>query len=796
MTIPPTTADAFVREAAATARGLQRLAAVEAEEATASDVAQTAVCLTVCAWLEHTAAGKFEPPRIGELNDAGQAVIGGFAEWLNQCSLAELLVDFQRTHSGEQFGLRFFELFLHAFDPRTRLKRGVFFTPAPVAQFIVERADDALRTQLRLERGLADLTCWADVATRFARPAPKGVSPDEPFVQILDPALGTGTLLIAVIHRVWQTFQKCHAGAELRSQWNLFVPGFVKRMTGFELMATPLAISRTQLLLKLAETGYAFETPLEWQLFQTNSLELPLTVAPAVADAKVTLVPTVILGNPPYRISSQNQNPWIEELCQPVKQAVKHEKNRQPLNDDYVKFFVLALHYARRSGLATLGYVTNRSYLDGMLHRGLRQQLLEAFPHQEIIDLGGDTRGGTTGDQNVFDITQGVAVLVGSPAGTKVSYVRWQGFRSDKLARLEAPSDDDLSGVVITPESPDYWLAPRAMVPREYLAFPSLKELMPFSSPGVKTSADSVFIGFTPEELRSQVQAAGHEWSESLLQRVLYRPFDVRWLYYDPALLGRPRPELARHVLGHKNVSLIAMRQVVQDTITHFGVCEGLCCHGTFYLGNKGQDYQFPLWLAGDEPRVNLELSSLPRSAQDYFAGEAGAMRFVTCVYAIFYSTDYRQRYAAGLKSDFPRLPLMHEPLRLSRLSVLGLRLVNLHLGFQRGEFQRDEPSNGTSAFPLVGGGTEKELPDTRISPGWPKHENNTAWLNPACGIAGVSSALWSTEVGGYQVCRKWLKDRTNRPLSPSELGTYQSLLATAEETRRITVEIDAIGVV
>lgn len=794
MTIPPTSVDAFLRKTAATARELQRLAAVESEEATASDKAQTAVCLTVCAWLEHTADEKFEPPRIGELNDAGQSVISGFAEWLNQSSLAELLADFQRTHSGEQFGLRFFELFLNAFDPRTRLKRGVFFTPAPVAQFIVERVDEALRTQLRLERGLADLTCWADVATRFGRPVPKGLSPDEPFVQILDPALGTGTFAVAAIHRVWKTFQECYAGAELRSQWNAFVPSFIKRMTGFELMAAPLAIARTQLLLKLAETGHAFETPLDWQLFQTNSLEPPLADESAMAVAKAAFVPTVILGNPPYRINSQNQNPWIEDLCQPIKQAVKHEKNRQPLNDDYVKFFVLALYYARRSSLATLGYVTNRSYLDGMLHRGLRQQLLDAFPFQEIIDLGGDTRSGSSSDQNVFDITQGVAILVGAPVGTKVTYVRWQGSRSDKLAQLETPSDDDLSGAAITPEPPDYWLAPRAIVPREYLAFPSLKELMPFSSPGVKTSADSVFIGFTPEELRWQVQAAGLGWNESLIRRVLYRPFDVRWLYYDPALLGRPRTELARHVLGQKNISLIAMRQVVQNTVTHFGVCEGLCCHGTFYLGNKGQDYQFPVWLAGDEPRVNLELSSLPPSVQEYFAGEAGAMRFVACVYAIFHSTDYRQRYAAGLKGDFPRIPFMGEPLKLSQLSLLGQQLVELHLQYQRGVVQSGEALKQASKFPL-GGGTEAQLRDTRVLPGFPKYEVGTVWLNPACGFAGVSAALWSTEIGGYQVCRKWLKDRTSRQLSSQELGTYQALLATVDETRRIMVEIDAVGV-
>ena len=72
------------------------------------------------------------------------------------------------------------------------MKRGVFYTPRPVVSFIVRSVDQILRKEFGLADGLADITTWGEMAERKdAYRIPDGVSPQQPFVQILDPATGT-----------------------------------------------------------------------------------------------------------------------------------------------------------------------------------------------------------------------------------------------------------------------------------------------------------------------------------------------------------------------------------------------------------------------------------------------------------------------------------------------------------------------------------------------------------------------------------------------------------------------------
>ena len=79
------------------------------------------------------------------------------------------------------------------------IQRGVFYTPKPVVSYIVRSVDELLRTEFGLEDGLADTATWGDMVQRMdGLEIPEGASADQGFVQILDPATGTGTLLIGV----------------------------------------------------------------------------------------------------------------------------------------------------------------------------------------------------------------------------------------------------------------------------------------------------------------------------------------------------------------------------------------------------------------------------------------------------------------------------------------------------------------------------------------------------------------------------------------------------------------------
>jgi hypothetical protein len=82
---------------------------------------------------------------------------------------------------------------------------------------------------------------------------------------------------------------------------------------------------------------------------------------------------------------------------------------------------------------------------------------------------------------------------------------------------------------------------------------------------------------------------------------------------------------------------------------------------------------------------------------------------------------------------------------------------------------------------------------------------DDTVWLDAAAtkkgqpatrgtiGFEGVQEAVWNFRIGGYQVCEKWLKDRTGRILSEDEIVHYQKIVVAISETICLMQEIDEV---
>ncbi len=56
----------------------------------------------------------------------------------------------------------------------------------------------------------------------------------------------------------------------------------------------------------------------------------------------------------------------------------------------------------------------------------------------------------------------------------------------------------------------------------------------------------------------------------------------------------------------------------------------------------------------------------------------------------------------------------------------------------------------------------------------------------------GVPPEVWNFQIGGYQVCEKWLKDRRGRTLSYDDLEHYCKVVTATNETIGLMAEIDA----
>ena len=380
---------------------------------------------------------------------------------------------------------------------------------------------------------------------------PDDIAPAQGFVQILDPATGTGTFLveaIALIHKTlvakWQA--QGHGETKRDALWNAYVPKhLLPRLHGYELLMAPYAIAHLKIGLKLYETGYRFGSHERVRVYLTNALESAQDVSqgafdfaiPALADeaqavneVKRVARFTVIIGNPPYSGHSANKGVWIRELLRGSagKQRVEsyfevgggslNERNPKWLNNDYVKFIRLAHWQIERTGQGVLGFITSHSYLDSPTFRGMRESLAATFPRAHLLDLHGNANkkdrapdGGK--DENVFDIKEGVAIglFMCHPSGTvpRPAYnhadvwgVREQTGGAGKYDRLVASDAASTEWQALSPKPPLCLFVPSDdALHAEYEAGAPISDIFPVNSVGIVTARDKLAIQWTAEEM-------------------------------------------------------------------------------------------------------------------------------------------------------------------------------------------------------------------------------------------------------------------------------------------------------
>jgi len=64
-------------------------------------------------------------------------------------------------------------------------------------------------------------------------------------------------------------------------------------------------------------------------------------------------------------------------------------------------------------------------------------------------------------------------------------------------------------------------------------------------------------------------------------------------------------------------------------------------------------------------------------------------------------------------------------------------------------------------------------------------------WINKEQYFDGVKEEVWQYQIGGYQVCDKWLKDRKDRTLTLDEIKTYCKIVTALSKTIDLQKEID-----
>jgi hypothetical protein len=440
-----------------------------------------------------------------------------------------------------------------------------------------------------------------------------------------------------------------------------------------------------------------------------------------------------------------------------------------------------------------------------------------------------------TDDQNVFDIKDaGVAIYLGIKgtrdlaADNRVSKTDlWGDRETRKYPFLWSNTYSTHHWDTVTSE-PEFFLF-RTLSQHgsgEYKAWPKVTDVFPLHSIGMITARDSYVMDFTSDPVVQRAKAfrdsklddeatcralgipikkgwnitRARERIKSVkdlnahVQPVLYRPFDVRQVFYHESLIWGMAWPVMQHMVGGKNLALITSRMTKGESFQHVLVSNTLS--EVILLSSKTSNnaFAFPLYLQSDDR--HLQLGTRTNLAPHFLALLANVLglrrekatglptglspeEIFHFAYAVFHSPAYRNRYAEFLKIDFPRLPLTGDLALFRRLARLGSDLVAMHL--------LESPTVSTSMTEFSG---RRNCEVEKIS--WSR---NTVWIDKAqtTGFKGVREAVWKFHIGGYQVCEKWLKDRKGRMLSKDDIAHYGKIVVALGETIRLMKEIDEV---
>ena len=633
-----------------------------------------------------------------------------------------------------------------------------------------------------------------------------------PAVQILDPAVGTATFLNESIKYIY--YQKFE---NQKGLWNSYVnDNILRRFNGFELMMTPYTIAHLKLGMTLNELG-AKNLKSRLRVFLTNTLtegienDLPLFTllgltkvvaeeSSLAAEVKNDLPVMVVMGNPPYSGESSNKTKFANSLIdkykyEPGGKIKLKERNPKWLNDDYVKFISYAEDMIEKNGKGIMAMITNNGYLDNPTFRGMRWHLMKTFDKIYVLNLHGNAKKKETSpdgspDQNVFDIMQGVGIIVAvktsnSEKLAKVYHSEIYGLRNLKFGSL----NDDVPKyrLVMNDLHMCYFVPKKIEGKAEYENGVMLNELMPINSVGVVTGNDNALIDEDEDALMNKLsefkanggkgklndRIRGEELNKDFIEDISYRPFDCRKIYYDPKLIERARKKVMLNLINkvEQNCGVVVSRTYpydnwasafVVDSMSEFGM-------GGSYPGNGFIVAPLYIFHSDGTKSPNFDLSELKILTSKI--GEQTPEDILDYIYAILHSPSYREKYKEFLKIDFPRVPTPTKK-EFARLVPLGRELRELHLMHKVPELK--------VTFPI-----EDDNVVEKVSYG-----NGKVYINKTQYFDNVSELAWNFFIGGYQPAQKWLKDRKGRTLNYDDIVHYEKIIAILEETDRIMKKI------
>lgn len=417
----------------------------------------------------------------------------------------------------------------------------------------------------------------------------------------------------------------------------------------------------------------------------------------------------------------------------------------------------------------------------------------------------------------------------------------------------------------------------------EYEKWPLLPAIFPASFPGVKTSRDDFLVDidrdrlaerigkyFDPETSNAKIEQispasmkSGNRFDAEatrafLLQRgflpqnivrFLYRPMDVRWLYWEPEtkLLDEKRSDYFPQVFSG-NMFFFTTGMTRKHTVEPALFTTVLNDLNSMDSGARG----FPLYIRRFENNLfetnGIEVAAnISEAALDYLKSLlcSEVDLFYHCL-SMLHSSIYRNTNADGLRQNWPRIALPSTRGALLHSASLGRSIAAL----LDTEQVVNAVTSGAIVHPLrsiavvskAGGGALDPMEDLKLTVGWshagkggatmpgrgklveryytPEEQRSIeggaslldlsaeevltllgestcdVYLNEVAYWKNIPSRVWEYSIGGYHVIKKWLSYRElellSRQLTPEEVREVMNMARRIAAIILLEPELDA----
>ncbi len=490
---------------------------------------------------------------------------------INHIDITSIIKELNKTSEKDLFNrsilsthkdpyLHFYETFLASYDPKLREVRGVYYTPAPIVNFIINAIDEVLKQDFNHKKGLSE-----------------ALNKD---ITLLDFATGTGTFLLEAFRKALEPINK--------NSVNYNPKALINKFCGFEFLIAPYTIAHLKISqsfkeefnsplnddesLKIALTNTLYSKSISKEqndqntLFTLIDLTREFKKAQKIKEEQIL----IITGNPPYSGASSNKGLYEDEIkisygLEPSKanlskeqkkyinlyfqektkqntstfkaiyekHKLENEKNPKWLLDDYVKFIRFAQSKIDSQENGIFAFISNNSFLDNPTFRGMRYSLMQSFDKIYILNLHGDTRKKEKApdgskDDNIFDIMQGVSINIfikqnSKVKNTKIYYHDLYGKRKDKYEFLYENDLNSIKWTLVKNNEPFYLFLPQNNdLLEEYNKGISVKDMFMLSGVGICSKRDNIVFHNKKENLMQLLKDFNTKTKDEL-----YKIYDI-----------------------------------------------------------------------------------------------------------------------------------------------------------------------------------------------------------------------------------------------------------------------------